>query len=97
MPDHTERHDATQRARALFDYDHLSPELQQLSAQFANLADTLIAVLPDDAMLRESLIKLWESKNCAVYVAARIGYAGLSDIALPPAGYSTDAPHTRET
>ena len=96
MPDLTQRHDATQRARALFVNDHLPDgPLRQLSDEFTRMADWLIASLPDDAMLREALIKLWEAKNCAVYVAARIGPLP-PEVTLLPATFG-GPPHTRQT
>jgi hypothetical protein len=95
MPDLTQRHDAIQRARALFANDHLPDgSLRKLSDEFTAMADFLIATLPDDAMLREALIKLWESKNYAVYVAARIGLLPPA-VPLPPPAFGA-APHVRQ-
>lgn len=49
-----------------FEYAHLPPKLQEISAPFGNLAQLMWSALPDsierDAMLR----KLLEAKDCAV-------------------------------
>lgn len=59
----------------LTQYDHLATsDLRDLSAAFARLAEQIIPTLPDHPDTAEFLRKLWEAKNCAVYVAARIGF-----------------------
>lgn len=58
-----------------FDYDHLPPELQDISKPFADLADKLVANLGHiqepgaGAQLNRALQKLLESKDCAVRAA----------------------------
>lgn len=59
-------HPDTQQLAALFDYDHLPPHLAEISKSFAALAATCLQTTPDGFMLRETLRKLWEAKNCAV-------------------------------
>jgi len=48
-----------------FDYKHLPPDLQAVSAPFAGLAYT-VAEGPDDPEMRMALRKLLEAKDCAV-------------------------------
>ena len=74
MSDLTERHPAITAALDRFAYDHLPEDLQSFSAEFAELARHIASVLPDDPATTEALWFLWHAKNCAVYVAARIGY-----------------------
>ena len=74
----TGRHRAIVEAMRLFDYDHLPPHLQDHSKRFAQLAESLVTALPDDPVLTTALWRLWESKNCAVFLAAR-GPAGDSE------------------
>ena len=58
-----------------FDYDHLPPELQEISRPFLNLANELVRKLGDiedigpGAQLNRSLQKLLESRDCAVRAA----------------------------
>jgi hypothetical protein len=68
--DLTGRHRAVLDAYRLFRYGHLPPHLREHSRRFGELADVLVTTLPDDPMLTRALIKLWEAKNCAVFLAA---------------------------
>lgn len=74
MSDLTERHPSIESARERFYYDHLPEDLQPFSARFSELAESIIAALPDDPATTEALWFLWHAKNCAVYVAARMGF-----------------------
>lgn len=47
----------------------LPPDIQEISQWYLDLGTKLIGRLPDDADLADALRKLWESKNCAVYLA----------------------------
>lgn len=49
-----------------FAFAHLPPELQEVSAEFAVLADYLVRTLESGPELAVALRKLWESKNSAV-------------------------------
>lgn len=49
-----------------FTYAHLPEKLQQVSKPFANLAEQLNAVLPNNAEKSTMLRKLLEAKDCAV-------------------------------
>jgi hypothetical protein len=74
MSDPPQRHPAITAALDRFAYSHLPEDLQPFSAKFAELAGHIATVLPDDPATTEALWFLWHTKNCAVYVAARIGY-----------------------
>lgn len=63
------RHPEVVRLHGYFTYSHLSPLLQGVSEHFADLADTLVRVLPDSPELTACLRKLLESKDCAVRTA----------------------------
>jgi len=67
--DLTGRHPATIAAMRMFRYTHLTPPLQHVSALFADLAETLVGMLPDDQLLTTSLNHLWDAKNRAVMLA----------------------------
>ena len=60
------RHPGTAHLLSLFDYGHLPPYLQLVSAQFADLAETLVTNLNDGPELSTALRKLVEAKDCAV-------------------------------
>ena len=49
-----------------FTYAHLPEKLQQVSKPFANLAEQLNTVLPNNAEKSTMLRKLLEAKDCAV-------------------------------
>lgn len=49
-----------------FAYSHLPAHLQDVSAPFHALADTMITVLPRNAERTVALRKLLEAKDCAV-------------------------------
>jgi hypothetical protein len=69
--DISQRHPSTQAAiRRLQPNDSLPTIAFQISSEFYTLAQWLIDKLPDDPDLSDALRKLWESKNCAVYLAA---------------------------
>ncbi|MFD2421652.1 hypothetical protein [Amycolatopsis pigmentata] len=63
------RHPATQHFKALFAYDHLPPHLQEISGRVANLAQYMVAELPDGPELTAGLRKLVEAKDCFVRAA----------------------------
>lgn len=71
MIDLSGRHRAVVDAMRLFTYDHLPEHLAEKSRWFADLAERLVATLPDDPVLTKALWRLWEAKNCAVFLAAR--------------------------
>lgn len=52
-----------------FEYDHLPPELADVSAPFGDLAEALVENLPDSAERSACLRKLLEAKDCAVRAA----------------------------
>jgi hypothetical protein len=52
-----------------FAYGHLPEDLQDVSYQFAFLAQTMVDLLMDSPELSETLRKLWEAKNQAVLAA----------------------------
>ena len=56
----------TRKLLRFFAYDHLSPQLQQVSAPFWNLAFTLIYTQEEAPELTVALRKLLEAKDCAV-------------------------------
>lgn len=49
-----------------FAYDHLTPELQQYSKPFGELATWIVATLPRNPERTVALRKLLEAKDCAV-------------------------------
>jgi hypothetical protein len=49
-----------------FDYEHLPPHLQDVSAPFGDLARKMAAALPANAENSAMLRKLLEAKDCAV-------------------------------
>ncbi len=52
-----------------FTYEHLKPELQEVSKPFCDLANLLIEKLPPSAERATSLRKLLEGKDAAVRAA----------------------------
>jgi hypothetical protein len=68
--DLTERHPSTRAAvRRLTPNVNLAPAARKISGRFYELGLWLIERLPDDPDLVDGLRKLWEAKNCAVYLA----------------------------
>lgn len=49
-----------------FNYDHLPPNLQEISKPFCELAKHIDANIPQNAEQTVALRKLLESKDCAV-------------------------------
>jgi hypothetical protein len=70
--DITGRHPSTQAAlRRLEPNSNLSSVPRDVADKFYVLGLWLVEVLPDDPDLADGLRKLWEAKNCVVYVAVR--------------------------
>jgi len=68
--DLTGRHPSTVAALRLFRYTHLPAPLQEVSVLFADLAEKLVGLLPDDPLLTTCLnTNLWDAKNRAVMLA----------------------------
>jgi hypothetical protein len=77
MRDITHRHGATQDLARRFTYGHLPAGIMRsTSARCEELADTLIATLPDCAELTVALRKLLEAKDAAVRVALDVHERG---------------------
>lgn len=72
----TGRHPATEQLLEFFAYDHLPPHLAAVSRPFADLAQSLLSVLPDSAELTAGLRKLLEAKDCAVRATVAAVAAG---------------------
>lgn len=68
-PTHQERHPSTQHVAQYFEYAHLPEHLQLISQPAAELADDMIAKLPDGPELTTGLRKLLEAKDCFVRAA----------------------------
>lgn len=49
-----------------FQYEHLKPALQEVSAPFCELARRVVSTLPSNAERTTTLRKLLEAKDCAV-------------------------------
>jgi hypothetical protein len=49
-----------------FEFNHLPPYLQVISAPFGKLANNLLGDLPSNFQRRDALKKLIEAKDCAV-------------------------------
>lgn len=62
----TEKHPALLAILRWFEYGHLPPHLQVISAPFYGLAHQLADDLPNSAELTVSLRKLLEAKDAAV-------------------------------
>lgn len=54
------------RMLQFFTYEHLKPELQGTSKQFAELAMVIVEMLPANPERTMALRKLLEAKDCAV-------------------------------
>lgn len=59
-------HKPAENLLKFFAYEHLPPQLQKVSAQFAALASWIAANLPPGPERTVSLRKLLEAKDCAV-------------------------------
>lgn len=71
-----DRHPSVLHFAALFRWEHLPPQLAEVSQPFAELAVGLLGRLPDGPELSACLRKLLEAKDCAVR-AALLAEAGL--------------------
>lgn len=70
----SDRHPSTQAAlRRLEPNPDLPPPAHAIATEFYVLATNLVSELPDDPDLTDCLRKLWEAKNCAVYLAVTQG------------------------
>jgi hypothetical protein len=67
--DATGRHPGTVHIARYFEYGHLPLHLQAVSRPFGELAEQMIAVLPDGPELTAGLRKLLEAKDCCVRAA----------------------------
>ena len=66
----TERHPSIQAViRRLEPDSNLPDTAREISGQFYEMALWLADKLPDDPDLADGLRKLWEAKNCVVYLA----------------------------
>jgi hypothetical protein len=70
--DLTERHEATRQLAAFFEFGHLPPQLQRVSAPCWLLAERMISELPDGPELTAGLRKLLEAKDCFVRQALTV-------------------------
>lgn len=61
------------RMAQYFRYGHLPKALQDISCQYAALAQSMVDAFNDGPELTEMLKKLWEAKNLAVIAAGFIG------------------------
>ncbi|MEU3318841.1 hypothetical protein [Streptomyces sp. NPDC006785] len=64
-----ERHPGTTHLLRYFEYGHLPAHLQAVSKPCGDLAQELVAVLPDGPELSAGLRKLLEAKDCFVRAA----------------------------
>lgn len=60
------RHPSTTQLAQFFAYDHLPEQLQAVSRPCHDLAEQMIAALPDGPELTAGLRKLLEAKDCFV-------------------------------
>jgi hypothetical protein len=66
------RHPGIVHFQEMFKFDHLgSGRLREVSARCAELAESMVADLPDGPELTAGLRSLWEAKNSFVVQAAR--------------------------
>ncbi|MBF8193271.1 hypothetical protein ITP53_47915 [Nonomuraea sp. K274] len=63
------RHPSTNQIARYFDYEHLPAHLQAISKPCHDLAEQMIAALPDGPELTTGLRKLLEAKDCFVRAA----------------------------
>jgi hypothetical protein len=71
-----DRHPATAGLLRWFEYSHLPPELQTVSAVFYGCAHAAVELLRDGPELTTALRKLLEAKDCAVRAAIDGGVWG---------------------
>lgn len=64
-----DRHPATTQLLRWFDYGHLPPHLQLISAVTSNAAAMMVKALPDGPELSAGLRHLLEAKDCFVRAA----------------------------
>ena len=64
-----ERHPGTTHLLRYFEYAHLPPHLQAVSASCGDLAQQMAVALPDGPELTAGLRKLLEAKDCFVRAA----------------------------
>ncbi|NUO43721.1 MAG: hypothetical protein HOV82_16995 [Streptomyces sp.] len=64
-----DRHPGTTHLLRFFEYDHLPPHLQAVSASCGDLAQHMAVALPDGPELKTGLRKLLEAKDCFVRAA----------------------------
>ena len=69
MEETNPRHPGTIQLQSYFAYDHLPEHLKSVSRPFGQLANLMIASLPDSAELTAGLRKLLEAKDCMVRAA----------------------------
>lgn len=62
----TTNNDQSDPMLQFFAFDHLPPELQAVSGRFADLAYSMVALLPRNPERTVMLRKLMEAKDCAV-------------------------------
>ena len=68
------RHPSTQAGLARLAVNpNLPPPAREVSSWFLGLGQQIAAHLPDDPDLSDALRKIWEAKNCAVYLAVQNG------------------------
>jgi hypothetical protein len=63
------RHPATEHLLRFFEHDHLPAHLQAVSAPCGDLAQQMVAALPDGPELSAGLRRLLEAKDCFVRAA----------------------------
>lgn len=61
-----DRHPSTQSVTQWFHYDHLPEHLKDISKQCHDLAESVLAILPDSPELTVGLRKLLEAKDSFV-------------------------------
>jgi hypothetical protein len=70
--DLTERHPSTRAAlRRLEPNPNLPPEVLVIANEFHDFGTWLAERVVDDPDLSDGLRKLWEAKNCIIYLAVR--------------------------
>lgn len=77
-PNLADRHPNTVHLATLFEFGHLPPHLQTVSAKCADLATAMIQALPDGPELSAGLRKLVEAKDCFVRAAVAAAKASSS-------------------